>query len=661
MDLQLIRKLKERKLVQWALVYLAGAWLLLQVADVLAGAYDVPRPLLRALPVLLGAGLLAVLVLAWYHGERGRQRVGAMELLMLACILGIAGVAAIMIARAPADSTSDESPFASRSAIAVLPLQDLGTGSGHSYLAAGLHDELLTQLARVAALKVISRTSVLGYADGKTPIRQIARELGVGSVLEGSVQLVDGRLRVNVQLIDAATDAHLWAGSYDRTLDDGFGIQSEVAQKVVTAVGATLSAPELRALERPPTQNPEAYRLYLQGRQHHLAAGYTRRNFEMAIQFFERALALDPRFAQARAALADAHLALYGLRLDPSPARMAIAQREAEAALKESPNLFLARMVMATIHARGGDVDRGLRELEHAARSLPSSAEAWNLRSLVELQRGNWDASVAALLRAHELNPRDANTLYELGTTEAWRRNYARSVRYHEEAHVLVPDFHIAAMVRGWSYVLWQGHLDTLRAVIARSPDDPSLEAYGGRAGHEAQLLFWARDSEALLRLASGPGPAPYEAQPFYWPRALYRAWAHRLRGDDPAANAEFATALAVVDSALAGGTDDFRVRTARGVALAGLGRTDEAHVEAERIRHLVHYQASPFWRPLLAEGRARILAQIGAVDEAVAELELLLANPGFFSIHSLRLDPLYDPIRETGAVQRLLEQYLPR
>jgi TolB-like protein len=661
MDLQLIRKFRERKLVQWALAYLAGGWLVLQVVDVLAGAYDVPRPLLRALPVLLGAGFLAVLVLAWFHGERGRQRVRAIELIMLAGVLAITGVAAPMIARAPTGSDTTEAPFASRSAIAVLPLQDLGSGGEHAYFAAGLHDELLTQLAHVAALKVISRTSVLGYADGRTPIRQIARELGVGSVLEGSVQVVGSRLRVNLQLIDVATDGHLWAESYDRTLDDGFAIQSDVAQKVVAAVGATLSTPEHVALERSPTGHPEAFRLYLQGRQHQIAPGFTRRNFELAIHYFERALELDPRFARARGALADAHSALYGLRLDPTPAREAAAQREAEAALKESPELPLARLVMATIYARRGDVDRGVRELELVARSLPSSAEAWNLRSLVELQRGNWDASVAALRRAHELNPRDATVMYELGTTEAWRRNYAQSVRYHEEAQALVPEFHIAAMVRGWSHVLWQGQLDTLRAVIARSPDDASLEAYGGRAGHEAQLLFWAREPDALLRLTAAPGPAAYEAQPFYWPRELYRAWAQRLRRDESAARAAFEIALAVADSAIATGTDDFRVRAARGLALAGLGRRAEAHAEAQGLEQLVHYRSSPFWRPIVAEGRARILAQTGAVDEAVAELEQLLANPGFFSIHSLRLDPLYDPLRGYPGVQRLLELYLPR
>src|SRR5207249_7705058 len=178
-------------------------------------------------------------------------------------------------------------PVHERSEIAVLPFQNLSAEGPHAYFAGGLHDELLTQLAKVAALKVISRTSVMGYQGTSKPLKQIANELGVGSVVEGSVQVAGERLRVTVQLIDAATDEHLWAERYDRTLDDAFAIQSEVAQKIVTAVGAALTRAEQGSLTAAPTTNAEAYRLYLQGREYWNRPGQLRQNCEIAQQLYE--------------------------------------------------------------------------------------------------------------------------------------------------------------------------------------------------------------------------------------------------------------------------------------------------------------------------------------------------------------------------------------
>ena len=194
-----------------------------------------------------------------------------------------------------------------RTAVAVLPFQNLSADRAHAYFAAGLHGELLTQLSSVAALTVISRTSVMGYAGRDTPLRQIATELGVRSVVEGSVQVVNGRLRVSVDLVDAASDTQLWAERYDRALDDAFAIQSEVAQRIAAAVGAALGGPERKALADIPTSDPEAYRLYLQGREYLARPGYLRLNWESAEQLFDRALTLDPGFAPAHAAVSEVH------------------------------------------------------------------------------------------------------------------------------------------------------------------------------------------------------------------------------------------------------------------------------------------------------------------------------------------------------------------
>src|SRR3989338_3476592 len=260
--------------------------------------------------------------------------------------VGAAALAVILVVGGLLVFHGGERPTSINS-IAVLPFQNLTAEGPHAYFAGGLHDELLTQLSKVAALTVISRTSVMGYAGTNTPpLRQIASELGVGSVVEGSVQVVGGRLRVNVQLIDAATDTHLWAEHYDRTLDDAFAIQSDVAQQIVAAVGAAVSDPERQGLAAGPAAHAEAYRLYLQGREYRTRPGQLRQNDEIAQQLFERALAVDPDFALAHAELSQVHGAMYFWQYDRSPARAARQRQEAEAALRLVPDLPQAHLAM---------------------------------------------------------------------------------------------------------------------------------------------------------------------------------------------------------------------------------------------------------------------------------------------------------------------------
>ena len=232
-----------------------------------------------------------------------RRQVGRLALLGSAVVVAVvaAGVGLLRL-RPGLKPPVPSRPAHTRSAIAVLPFQNLSAEATHAYFAGGLHDELLTQLAKVAALRVISRTSVMGYQGTSKPLKVIADELGVGSLVEGSVHVVGERLRVNVQLIDAATDEPLWAERYDRTLDDAFAIQSEVAQEIVRAVGAALSTAEQGRMTAAPTADAEAYRLYLQGCDYYARPGISRRDRESAQHLYEQALALDPNFALAHAA-----------------------------------------------------------------------------------------------------------------------------------------------------------------------------------------------------------------------------------------------------------------------------------------------------------------------------------------------------------------------
>ena len=544
-------------------------------------------------------------------------------------------------------------PAPERTAIAVLPFQNLSADGPHAYFAGGLHDELLTQLAKLAALKVISRTSVMGYQGTSKPLKVIAIELGVGSVVEGSVQVVGGRLRVTVQLIDAATDAHLWAERYDRTLDDAFAIQSEVAQRVVAAVGGALTSAEQGSLAAAPSANAEAYRLYLQGREYWTRPGYLRQNYEVAQQLYERALELDPGFALAHAALSQVHGAMYWWRYDPSAARAARQREEAEAALRLAPVLPQAHAAMGLSHYWGRrDYRRALDEFAIALEGLPNDAELWWRIGAVNRRLGDWKALFAAFEKAAQLDPRSATLFMDLGNIYNRLHRYADAVGAFDRALSLAPDLQDAALQRGRTHVLWLGQLDTLRAALNRAPMDADLEV-----PNRADLLLWERNAAGLLVLQAAH-PDVIEVQDLFLPSAMYSAWAHQLRGDHPAAHAAFESARVRLDSALGELPDDWRVHAALGMALAGLGRRDEALQAAHWLEQSLVYREDAFDRPLLAQDRARILAQAGDAEAALDEIERLLAGPSFLSVHTLRLDPRWDPIRDHPRFRALLVKY---
>jgi len=478
--------------------------------------------------------------------------------------------------------------------------------------------------------------------------------------VEGSVQIEGRRLRVNVQLIDAATDAQVWAERYDRTLDDAFAIQSDVAEQIVAAVGSALSGAEQQRLAAAPTVNAEAYRLYLQGREYFTRPGTLRQNFEIAQQLFERALALDPRFALAHAAFSEVHGGMYWLRYDPSPARATRQRDEAEAALRLAPDLPQAHVAMGLAHYWGRrDYRRALDEYTIALEGLPNDAELWERIGAVHRRLGNWDGVLAAFEKAAQLDPRNPGLFFDLGgSTYFILHRYAEAARAYDRALSLAPDLHVAAARRAWTYVLWQGRLDTLRAVLSRLPRDADLGGAGTRTAQHVQLLYWERQADSVLRVLMTARVGVLEGYTFYLPTSLYAAWAHQLRGDRPAARAAFDSARVLLDSAVRELPDDWRVHAARGLALAGVGRHDEALREARWLQQSVVYREDAAEGPGLAEDRARILVQAGHVDAALDEIERLLAGPSWLSVHMLRIDPLWDPIRDHPRFKALLAKY---
>ena len=582
-------------------------------------------------------------------------------LVPLAGLVVVIAVAVVLWAvranRAPPPAAP--APTHGRTDIAVLPFQNLSATGPHAYFAGGLHDELLTQLAKVGVLKVISRTSVMGYTTTTKPLKQIAAELGVGSIVEGTVQVEGQRLRVTVQLIDATTDEHLWAEHYDRTLDDAFAIQSDVAQQVVAAVGTALTSAERGRLAAAPTANAEAYRLYLQGREYMFRPGVLRQNLETAQQLYERALRLDPDFALAHAVLSEVHGVMYWYRYDPSATRAARQREEAEIALRLAPGLPQAHTAMGLAHYWGRrDYRRALDEFTIARKGFPNEAWLLYLVGVIERRLGNWKEVFAAFEKATQLDPRNAEFFDNSGATYEHVHRYAEAVRAYDRVLILAPDLHSTAISRGWAYVRWRGQLDTLRTVLSRLPREADLGGEAGAATHRAALLLWERNAEGLLQELQGSCVPVFAGQRFFLPSALYAGWAHQIRGDRPAARVAFESARALLDSVSREIPDDWRVHAARGLALAGLGRRHEALREATWLQQSEVYRKDAYGGTLVAEDRARILAKAGDADAALDEIERLLTGPSGLTVHTLRLDPRWDPIREHPRFKALLVKY---
>ena len=492
------------------------------------------------------------------------------------------------------------------------------------------------------------------------PVGRIARELGVGSVVEGTVQMAHGRLRVNVELIDAATDRQLWAEQYDRSLADVFAIESDVARRIVQSVGAVLSVAEQQGLARAPTENGEAYQLYLQGQDYFVRPNRLRRDYEIAGQLLEHALALDSRFALAHATLSLVDGEMYNDRYDPSPQRAARQLREAQAALRLAPDMPQAHVAMGVAHeVLARDYVAALADYRSALAGLPNDAGVWAHVAYVLPRMGRWDEAIAAYERAEQLNPRDA-TLWYIGGALTYLRlhRYAEAVRAFDRALTLAPDLSSAAVRRAHTFVLWRGQLDTLRAVVDRTPKDAELFAFGPAAVWHLQLLLWERRADSVLQVVNAAHLKVLQSYYISYPASLYTAWALQMRGDSAAARAAFDSSRVTLDSVIRDLPEDWRVHAARGLALAGLGRRDEAVREARWLQQSFRYRGDALDRPTLAEERARILAQAGESEAALREIEELLAEPSLLTVHTLRLDPLWDPLRSNPRFQALLAEY---
>ena len=426
---------------------------------------------------------------------------------------------------------------------------------------------------------------------------------------------------------------------------------------MVAAVGGALTSAEQGSLTAAPTANAEAYRLYLQGREYGVRPGYKRQDFESAQQLYERALALDPDFALAHAELSGVHGSMYWQRYDPSPARVARQREQAEAALRLAPDMPEAHIAIGLAHYWGRrDYRRALEEFEIAKKGLPNGARLWEQIGWVNRRLGNWEKVFEAFGKATELNPRNANLFLDLGgNSYDFVRRYADAVRAFDRALILAPDLHTAAIARAWVYVRWHGQLDTLRALLSRIPSDADLGGTGGLIARRADLLFCERNPDSVLLTLQNAHVSIFEDQEWFEPTALYAAWAHRMKGDHPAARAAFELSRVILDSVLKELPDDWRVHASRGYTLAGLGLREDALREAQWLERSEVYRNDFYLGRGVAKKRAGILAQAGDTQGALDEIERLLGGPSDLTVYELRLHPIWDPLRSNPRFQALV------
>jgi TolB-like protein/Flp pilus assembly protein TadD len=542
--------------------------------------------------------------------------------------------------------------------LAVLPFTSIQSDEESVAFATGLHDDLLTQLSKIADLKVISRTSVLEYANTTKNVREIARELGVAHVLEGNVQRAGNRVRLNAQLIDAEADVHLWAETYNRELsvDDIFAIQSDLAQRIASALQATMLPEEQGRIDAVPTNNLRAYDAYLRGREFSNRPGYRPANFAAAEQWFGQAVDLDPQFALALAALSEIHSRTYWFAFDRSDERRAEALRTAQRAQAIDPNLPEGHLALGYYYYYGHrDYERAMREFEVAERGLPGNDELAQAKGYVQRRMGLWDASMASLEKAAALNPRSAEILFNLGASEIYLGRYAEATADFDRALAIAPDYVDARMSKEVVIFTRDGNPRPLRTFLAGlSPEEGTLMPVP-----QAQWTAAVVDRDfAAAATVSGGNQEHVEDQVTVWPISLFHGLGHLWGGAVDRAEAALDSARAFLEEERRTSPDDPRVLTTLALAYAGLGRGADAVRAGRRAVELLPVSRGAVVGPTYSLHLAMVYAMVGEIDAALEELERYLSRPHQLSTHVVQRLPAFDALHDDPRFQELLARF---
>jgi TolB-like protein/Tfp pilus assembly protein PilF len=663
---EFVDRLRQRKIVQWALAYAAGAFALIQVVDIVAQRFGWPEQAVRLIIIALAVGFFVTLVLAWYHGERGAQRVTGTELSILALLLAIGGGLLWRIApggnepeqhaTAPAPASAVTAPLESKS-IAVLPFENLSDDKANAYFAEGMQDEILTRLAKVGALKVISRTSTMQYASKPGNLSEIARQLGVTNILEGSVQKAANRVRINVQLIRAEGDNHLWAETYDRTLDDIFGVQGEVAGAIADKLGTQLSGNARQEVTAAPTRNAAAYDAYLRGLTLY-RQGFRTASFTASTQAFREAVAADPDFAQAWALLArgQATEIFFG---QASPQSRAAALHALETAERLQPDSLETKAARAYyVYRVQENYDEARQRFDALRQRWPNDSELLTVSSYLLSRQGNEIESNARVVEALKLDPLNIQ-LHKLQVVDAiYQRRFDDAFKAIERVQAIAPGDSESMRMKAQIY-LAQGDLASAALVLDKFPATNSEDS----AAYVQLARLQRAYRPAITRIqefVDHPDPSGSEIDLI--DSRLNVADFQRLAGDRAAAETNYRLVRERLGTLLADQQDNFLMLGELLTAEAGLGNEKAAFAAVDRLLQLSPESKDVLKGRGVLENRARLLARFGHKDEAIAGLRYLLSRNYLGSSYApvtialLKLDPDFDGLRDQPGYTALID-----
>jgi TolB-like protein/Tfp pilus assembly protein PilF len=674
-------ELKRRNVYKVAIAYGVVAWLLMQVASQIFPFFEIPNWAVRLVVLLLIIGFPVALILAWAFEltPEGIKRTEDVDLstsvkrktgrkldfFIIAVLLLVIGV---LLFHRIHPTVSPVVSSALEKSIAVLPFENLSEDKANAYFAEGIKDEILTKLAAVHDLKVISRASTAKYQSKPDNLQAVAQELGVSTVLEGAVQKAGDRVRVNVQLIDARANRHLWAKSYDRVLKDVFAVESEISQEIADALQAKLSVSESHALAALGTRDAEAYDLFLRGEYEFHQAGSILASdaYDRADGFYRQALARDPNFAQAAAELARNRLMRHWYISALTEAELEEVKSLIDRALTLAPNSPEAHLAMGLFFYYGHrQYENALAEFNRTLELQPNNALARQYSAWVYRRRGEWERSLAEARQAEELDPRDPSNPANIGVTYAMLRQWKDAESAELRALAIDPHNTIAAASLLTIRVNGTGDVDSARRAFDGFLEDTKNRLFGqgaagyGAAGDVAAVLgiavyldvFEKRFTDALQALQKRTSRNDRLQQLF--PRVVLPL----LAGQSEAAKSAGDEALPLLEVRFRERPDDtLAMRELSWVYLA-LGRNADALRLSKEAADLISIEKDASSGPIFQNGLAQIEARAGAPEEAIKRLRHLLSIPAgtVASIARLKIDPVWDPIRDRPDFQQLL------
>ena len=593
---------------------------------------------------------------------------------VIAAVVVAVALLAFQFARTRKPSTTAEQPkqtapiaAAMDKSVAVLPFENLSSDKENAFFAQGIQDEIITTLSRISGLRVISRTSTARYSSAPENLPEIARQLRVSNVLEGSVQKAGDRVHINVQLIRADDDAHLWAQSYDRQLTDIFAVEAEVAKMIADSLQATLSPQEKASVETKPTTNADAYVLYLRGRDYQRRPDNLLQDFQTAVNFYDQAIKLDPKFALAHARLSATASVMYHF-FEPTEKWKQKADTEALESLRLQPNLGETHLALGLYHYYiEGNYDAALRELKLAAEVLPNDGDVGLYIAAIQRRRGDLTQALAAYQHAEQIDPRNSVMLYDASQTYFGLRDWQTAAERMDRVLALSPDSFNVKVQRGYVEFFWKGSTAPIKAALQSLPPNFDPDGFATFARWDVSLMD--RDADAAEKaLANCPLETITSQTGVALPKSYLRACVDLVRGDAAKAQSEFESARPAIEKLVTDSPQDGTRRAQLGLVYAFLGRKEDALREGKQAMELKPITDDVIEGAVVEAFYALICARLGMNGETISRIERLLKTPfaidyddASISLSDLRQRWEWDPLRNDPRFQKILASPEPK